>query len=153
MFSGRMKRLPVESEIAFYATMSQYHVQHLGLNQNIVFDRAVNNKGSAYSPVHGVFTAPVAGTYVFHVTLACEGAHNTDKHFHAKIDVNGSEVSSFIVTPGDQSSQMLVVDLESGTQVSVKNMITDDSVFGSKWSTFSGFILFESESVSTSVVG
>lgn len=133
--------------------MSSFDVTHLGLNQNIVYDKAVNNIGNAYSPGHGVFTAPVAGTYVFHVTLACESVHSVDKHFHAKIDVNGTEAASFIVTPGDQSSQMLVVNLDAGHEVSVKNAVLDDSVFGGKWSTFAGFLLYENAGDSVSVIG
>lgn len=133
--------------------MTTFDVTHLGMNQNIVFNRAVNNLGNAYSPHHGVFTAPVAGTYVFHVTLACESVHNVDKHFHAKIDVNGTEAASFIVTPGDQSSQMLVLNLAASEEVSVKNAVLDDSVFGMKWSTFTGFLLYENSLDAVSVIG
>ena len=139
----RSRREPVETEVAFYAGMTQFAVTELGVNQNIVFDQSFNNIGDHYSPIHGYFKAPVPGTYVFHVTLACKDVHGIDKHFHAKIDVNGTEVSSFIVTPGDQSSQMIVVNLDAGTEVSVRNGISGDSVFGGEWSTFSGFLLYE----------
>lgn len=143
----------VETEVAFYAVMSTYDIQHLGQNQDLPFDTAITNIGNAFSTRHGIFRAPVAGTYAFHVTLACESAHNKDAHFHAKIDYNGTEVASFIITPGDQSSQMVVLQLALGDEVSVKNNIVNDSMFGQMWSSFSGYILFENANPSTSVIG
>ncbi|KAH3721492.1 hypothetical protein DPMN_064420 [Dreissena polymorpha] len=39
--------------------------EHIGLNQNIVFEKVLTNEGGGYHPNHGVFTAPQSGVYVF----------------------------------------------------------------------------------------
>ncbi|XP_053372917.1 C1q-related factor-like [Mercenaria mercenaria] len=137
-------REAVETEVAFYATHSHHDVQHLGQNQIIVFDQAVTNIGNAYNSHHGGFVAPVAGTYVFHVTMMGRNAHAvTGNHFNAYIDVDGRTYSQLWVVPYEQSSQMFIIELSAGKTVTVKNHILDDGFVGQHMSTFSGFLLYE----------
>ncbi|XP_045194398.1 uncharacterized protein LOC123550020 [Mercenaria mercenaria] len=146
-------REAVETEVAFYATHSHHDVQHLGQNQIIVFDQAITNIGNKYNSHNGRFVAPVAGTYVFHVTMMGRDAHAvTRNHFNAYIDVDGMTYSQLWVVPHEQSSQMFIIELSAGKTVSVKNHILDDGFVGQHMSTFSGFLLYEHYS-SPAIVG
>ena len=82
-----MKR-NVENTVAFFATINVHSLNHLGLNQNIVFEDVVTNIGNAYNNHHGVFIAPVSGLYVFTTSLTSE--HNME--YWAKVVVNGTVI-------------------------------------------------------------
>jgi hypothetical protein len=51
---------------------------HCGPKQPLIFDNVRLNTGKAYQPAHGVFKAPINGTYVFFVTLSIPP--NSDFH-------------------------------------------------------------------------
>jgi hypothetical protein len=50
------------------ATLSAEY--HCGAKQPLIFDTVKLNSGTAYQPTHGVFKAPVNGTYAFFATLS-----------------------------------------------------------------------------------
>lgn len=106
----------------------------------------VTNRGNAYNGHHGTFIAPVAGTYVFSVTLHSSGAQ-TWGHFV----VNGNILAKLHVHE-DQSTQTVVVDLKAGDDVSVQNSAPDKSLFGDRYSSFCGFLLYE-DPTSSPIVG
>lgn len=133
----------VETEVAFYATHSKHDVTHLGDNQIIAFNQTVTNIGNAYNVHHGAFTAPVDGTYVFHVTLMGTLHDAANKFYSAFIDVDDIAYSRFWIVPYDQSSHMFVIELKSGNVVSVKNARVDDGIVGQHYSSFSGFLLYQ----------
>jgi hypothetical protein len=132
-----VERASAESKVAFFASVTP-NLEHLGQDQDIIFDNAVTNIGNGYLPHHGTFVAPVSGTYVFSVTLNHWGAADTWGHFV----VNGSIIAKLHLHNG-QSSQMVVVYLRQGEDVSVQNTATDRVINGDRYSTFSGFLLYE----------
>lgn len=126
------------------------------MNQNIVFDNAVTNIGNAYHPIHGIFTAPVDGVYIFGVTVAgrFSSSSSGDQKFYAWLNVNGTLVVEFLAPNYEQSTHLVILQLRAGTDVSVKNSVLDQSVLGFKrYSSFSGFLLYESYGTTTNVVG
>lgn len=131
------------------------HLEHGGVHQNVVFDVIVTNLGNAYNNHVGVFVAPVAGTYVFSTTLV-------SRHFaaaHAQFVVNGSDITNMYVSGGssgtgdDTTSQTIVLQLQKGDDVSVQNLDPDKGFYGVSHSTFSGFLLQEDFSPSSSIIG
>lgn len=56
---------------AFMATLSA-DINSCGPRQAVVFDSIKLNNGNAYSKNHGMFTAPITGTYLFSATLSSE---------------------------------------------------------------------------------
>ena len=123
-----------------------------GENQNIVFDNAVTNLGNAYHPLHGIFTAPVDGTYLFAITLSGISA-SSDNTFYAYLDVNGTTMLRFLVHRYEQSSHVAIVQLKTGNDVSVKNAKIDEHILGNKYTTFSGFLMYPYFDESATVVG
>jgi len=59
--------LSVLDTIAFHASLSSI-IQGTTEGQTIVFDQVDTNSGGGYYATNGVFTAPVAGHYVFTLT-------------------------------------------------------------------------------------
>jgi len=58
----------VSEQVAFHAHLS-LDIHGTTAGQTIVFDQVDTNLGGGYSGTTGVFTAPVAGTYVFSLTF------------------------------------------------------------------------------------
>jgi len=127
------------SEVAFYATMSSSS-EHLGQNQEIVFDHAVTNVGNVYNRHHGTFVAPTRGVYFFSVSLWDPENTKTWGHFM----VNNIIIAKLAIY-GHQALQFIIVELNQGDSVSVQNTALDKSFRGDYYSTFGGFLLFESE--------
>lgn len=137
--------------VAFFSTLGN-HLQHLGVNQNIVFDHVVTNIGNAYNNHAGDFRAPVAGTYVFSVTLMAYGSHTT----HYRLVKGGSSMANIYVrgteSPYASSSMTAVLQLKQGDDVAIRNVDNDEFLHGSSYSAFSGFLLYQDFSSSV-VVG
>ncbi|XP_045200120.2 uncharacterized protein LOC123554206 [Mercenaria mercenaria] len=130
----RVRRANVESPTAFSASITSDQ-EHLGQGQDITFDHVITNVGGAYNNHHGSFIAPVSGTYVFYFSLHSPGAR-------ADLMVNGTAIANLYIG-NDQASQQVIVTLKAGDDVSVQNIQSDKLYWGSGYSTFSGFLLYE----------
>ncbi|XP_060578961.1 uncharacterized protein LOC132735938 [Ruditapes philippinarum] len=150
--SGSRLARSAQSEVAFFATVTQHDVYNLGVNQNIVFDHAVTNTGNAFHNIHGIFTAPVAGTYVLCATVAGLSVSN-DQTYYAHFDVNGKYVAKFITHPYRQATQMIILKLQAGDDVSVKNTRAEYGILGAMYTSFSGFLLYQDFGSSVNIVG
>ncbi|XP_078315775.1 uncharacterized protein LOC111103845 [Crassostrea virginica] len=107
----------------------------------LIFSKAILNVGNGFNPSTGVFTSPVAGTYVFYVS-ALEYSKQ-----HLQVDIVLNSVSKVkLVGDSDAAYQtgtnMVVLNLQKGDSVWVKH------VYGKGyWSTsvpattFSGFLI------------
>ncbi|XP_052782251.1 complement C1q tumor necrosis factor-related protein 8-like [Mya arenaria] len=143
--TGRHIRQLSQRQVAFYATITVHDIQHVGSNQAIKFDSILTNVGTAYNQHSGYFTAPVPGIYVIHTTIAGWGAQSSDKHNYLDICVNSVKQAALYGVPFQQESQTLIVYLNAGDVVSVKNAIVDEAILGSHYSSFAGFLLYETE--------
>ncbi|XP_045176803.2 uncharacterized protein LOC123537227 [Mercenaria mercenaria] len=148
----RITRAENEANIAFYATVGNHHIEHAGVNQNIIFDHVITNLGNAYNKYAGDFKAPVSGTYVFSVTLM---AYNTQST-HYRIAKNGTVMGNLYLHGKDgsdaTSAMTAVLQLQQGDDVSIQNLDADKNLHGYAYSTFSGFLLQQDYS-STAIVG
>lgn len=135
----RLRRAVTESQVAFSASMSS-HQDHLGQDQDVAFDHVITNIGNAYNGNHGTFIAPVAGVYVFYFSVHSPGTR-------ADLVVNGAPIANLYIG-NDQASQLAIVTLSQGDDVSVQNIQADKLIWGSGYSSFSGFLLYEGTDVS-----
>ncbi|XP_045210959.2 C1q-related factor-like [Mercenaria mercenaria] len=154
--SGDISRLRRENEVtvAFFSGLST-SVQHAGENQNVVFDNVETNLGNGYNSHHGVFTAPVAGVYVFSTSIMTNSGRKI-----CEIVVNGVRKAQ-VYTHGDghydHGTQTLIVHLKKGDDVAIQIVEhnLDSTIHGEvpPYTTFSGFLLQQDFSDTDSVVG
>ena len=131
------------SRVAFSAQLSN-DVTSMGNNQPIVFDKVVSNIGNGYNEADGIFTASVAGTYVFTWT-AFNKVHT---HMQTELVVNNAVYGRTWSDANDHSdvaiaSNTVVVTLDSGDVVWIRsNTVHSGTISGNLMTTFSGWIIF-----------
>ena len=86
----------------------------------LIFDSVIVNVGNGYNPSTGVFTSPVAGTYVFYVT-----AVEYSKQY-LQVDIVLNSVSKVKLLGEDDAgyqtgTNMVVLNLQKGDNVWVKH--------------------------------
>lgn len=128
-------------------------MQNVGAMQNIAFDRLITNIGNAYNPHAWVFIAPVSGIYVFSTTVLSFGTATA----HFSLLQNGAMVTRIYHNPGsdgyETASLTAVLQLAKGDDVSVANVDADNTVHGSNFSSFTGFLLQEIFEEAVDLVG
>ncbi|XP_060555246.1 uncharacterized protein LOC132716092 [Ruditapes philippinarum] len=133
--------------VAFHAVLTPYHIDHLGDNDNIRFDRVLLNEGDGYHNQHGLFITPKPGFYLFSVTLAT----NYDQKFYAQLKKNGAPLINLSGNGQaggylDQGSVTVVTKLNAGDEVwVVHNSPPDGSIWGNSFSSFTGVLLADFE--------
>lgn len=120
---------------------------NLGVDQVIIFNTAPLNEGGGYKVLHGIFTAPQAGIYIFSTILVTR-SHDKyhTKHTNAAIMRNGHPVAIVYAQAETglygEGSQTAILHLNQGDDVWVSNTEhTDNEVYGHSHSTFSGALL------------
>ncbi|XP_045198854.2 heavy metal-binding protein HIP-like [Mercenaria mercenaria] len=150
--SSKIKRY-ADNTVAFFATLAQASLDHLGTHQNIVFEDVVTNFGNAYNNHQGVFVAPVSGLYLITTSVLSR----QDREFWADVVVNGTVVVRLNGRGTDgrhgTGAQTMVVTLKKGEDVSIQNTHNDDAYWGQKYTSFGGFLIQEFEMDSSSIIG
>ena len=107
----------------------------------LIFTSVILNVGNGYNPSTGVFTPPVAGTYVFYVT-AVEYDH---QYLHVDIVLNSVSKVTLLGendTGYQTGTNMVVLNLQKGDSVWVRH-VSGKGYWS--WSapatTFSGFLI------------
>ena len=132
--------------VAFTAALTN-HLTGLGKGQNIRFDHVITNIGNGYAPIHGTFTAPIAGMYVFSTTLLSFSNHND----HFQFMLNGNLVYRMYVGGSgsagnyDTTGSSVVIHLQHGDTVAIQNVDVNENVHGYLYSLFTGYLLKASE--------
>ncbi|XP_060701488.1 complement C1q-like protein 4 isoform X2 [Hemiscyllium ocellatum] len=106
--------------------------------RRMVYDAVIVNKGSAYNSKTGVFTAPLAGTYLF--TYSLLGGPTSEVRL-----VKNEEDLSYIHTilslgEAQTGSMPVILSLESGDQIWV-NLIEGNTWSGRGALSFQGILL------------
>ena len=142
-FAGRLVRPAADvPRAAFYAYLTTTATD-LGALQDIAFDYVVTNIGNGYNENHGVFVAPTSGTYVLTATLLSGGTLGTWGHFV----VNGNVIANLYMHNAvyEQATQTVIVELNTGDDVSVQSTRLGAGISGDRYSSFSGFLLYPTE--------
>lgn len=108
----------------------------------IVYDAVTTNVGNAYDKQAGIFTAPVAGTYVFFIN--CMSVDATSEESYILVD-GASVAACYSSKPRtmttEQGGTLTTVHLTAGQKVWVQILQNAENVRGYRWNTFSGFLV------------
>eukprot|EP00105_Crassostrea_gigas_P014234 XP_011430830.1 PREDICTED: complement C1q-like protein 3 [Crassostrea gigas] len=114
----------------------------LGVGQIVKFDAVLTNDGNGYDDRTGVFTCPVAGTYMFVVdALSYPGLWlflKVNKKTVAKLHVSANYKDKPLV----QISRTVIVTLKFGDHVKVENQGNNGFINHGLYSGFTGFFLY-----------
>lgn len=106
--------------------------------RRMVYDAVIVNKGSAYNSATGVFTAPLAGTYLF--TYSLLGGPTSEVRL-VKNEEDLSYIHTILSTGEAQTGSMpVILNLESGDQIWV-NLIEGNTWSGRGALNFQGILL------------
>nr|KAG5692172.1 hypothetical protein BaRGS_008718 [Batillaria attramentaria] len=108
----------LEQPVAFTVRLKTLYIHGLGKGQTLKFDSVSYNAGGGYSPVTGLFTAPLSGTYVFML----ESMFLSDDPLTLAIMKGGSTVAAAYVCCDvhDRTSQTVTVHLNKGDTMHVQ---------------------------------
>ncbi|XP_063408844.1 collagen alpha-1(X) chain-like [Mytilus trossulus] len=131
--------------VAFSSTMDS-HKENLGIGQTVLFEHVITNIGGGLDPNTSIFKAPITGVYHFDVVIMSH--HGED--METEIVKNGNGLVRLYSGNGDTwgvGMQSVVIQMIAGDDVWVRvynNPSINDGnirVFGSLWSSFSGFLV------------
>jgi len=140
----------VSEKIAFHASLYSA-IPGTTSGRTIVFDQVDTNLGGGYSGItRGVFTAPVAGTYVFSLTIYMYYDRNRSSSYASNGDLyimkNQDESIRVFVNLDNNAhrgtaSGTTVLSLNKGDHVRVQARTVNMYIGGNNYSYFSGFLL------------
>lgn len=136
--------------MAFTAFLSA-HASNLGHETIIPFDSVITNEGNAFNTVTHMFTCPITGMYAFQTALLSQinGFAITEivkqgtrlVQAHTEGGKPGTTASGY-----DQGFNSVVTLCQKGEQVWVRNFQHySDAIYGDRYTTFTGYILWETE--------
>lgn len=129
--------------MGFTVRFSADPVTNVGANAIYQFDNVITNVGNGYNHQTGVFTAPVAGLYAFHLNFM---STNDSPNIHLTIEKEGPEVIGHAWAEGstdnyDKVSTTVVVSMQQGQQAWVRHQAGSTHIRGSNWSAFTGLLV------------
>ncbi|XP_052703692.1 complement C1q-like protein 3 [Crassostrea angulata] len=114
----------------------------LGAGQSVKYDEVLTNEGNGYNDRTGVFTCPVAGTYMFVVdSLSQPGIWlhlKVNKNVVGKLHVSSSGYNG---NPLIQISRTVIVRLKPGDHVKIENASNIGTIYHKMFSGFTGTFL------------
>ena len=126
----------VSTRIGFTATASSSDTSWS--SSTLILSTVITNVGNGYNPSDGVFTAPVAGVYVFFVNLQGYSSNT----LYTYIVLNGtSKVRTLAYTNYDAGPNLAVLSLQTGDRVWVKRDSGSSYYSEGRITTFSGFLI------------
>ena len=115
----------------------------LGAGQTVIYDKVLTNEGNGYDDRTGMFTCPLAGTYIFVVDAL--SPRGTWLHLYLNKSIVASLHSHRSPASGTylQISRTVILTLKKGDHVKVVNDVSHTgAVYHSNYSGFSGAKLF-----------
>ncbi|KAL3871326.1 hypothetical protein ACJMK2_039333 [Sinanodonta woodiana] len=110
-------------------------INNLGENQRIIFTRIKLNIGNGWQAAHGLFRAPLNGTYQFSLDVA-----SSDGATELAIYLNGVMLKR---ADNDHNVYIsIIANLTAGDEVWVNHVANyGHAIFGDDWTNFSGHLL------------
>ena len=137
---------PYTGTVVGFTAYLDHSIEHLQMNQPVIFDKTLFNEGNSYNSQNGVFTCPLDGVYLFFFDLSTINV----SQIVAKLVVNNINTVDAIsdtisVNHEAQGSNLAILRLTKGSHVWVANYRwNNQSVKSSHYShfaTFSGLLI------------
>ncbi|CAC5363975.1 unnamed protein product [Mytilus coruscus] len=139
---GLNRPVRATTQVAFHARLRK-DLTSIGVNQPIVFDDVTLNNGNAYNSGDGIFITPVAGVYVFALSIMVVREH----HIHITLASTDGVIGNIYVDDGqftfNSASNVFLTRLNKGVHVWARKAEANGNFLHSGFSTISGFLLFE----------
>lgn len=133
--------------VSFSAQFADKTGKEFRSNGLALFNKVVSNKGNAYNPAKGIFSAPCAGQYFFQLSMLTHQQGDSG-HVDGVIEVNGDAQARTSVFTDDvrdhyeQATNGAVLTLAKGDEVQVRIQTNSFGEFrGDVFTTFSGFFV------------
>ncbi|VDI73382.1 Hypothetical predicted protein [Mytilus galloprovincialis] len=130
------------TQVAFHARLKN-DLTSIGTNQPIVFDDVTLNNGNAYNSGDGIFITPVAGVYVFALSIMVVREH----HISVTLKSTDGVIGIIYVDDGqftfNSASNVFLTRLNKGVHVWARKEGANGNFLHGGYSTISGFLLFE----------
>ncbi|XP_003454798.2 complement C1q-like protein 3 [Oreochromis niloticus] len=107
----------------------------------MIYDTVLVNIGNAYSPVTGIFTAPVSGVYFFTIFSHAGGRHETWLHLYKNNEVILHIHDHPSTDPADNGGNAAFLQLQQGDTVYVRLKANTHVYKARTVTTFSGFLV------------
>jgi caprin-2 len=125
-------------------SFSVYPAKHLtlGAAQTVIYDAILTNDGNGYDDRTGVFTCPVAGTYMFVLNSL------SHKEIYLHIVMNKNVVGTAHVSAANQGpswqqiSRTVILKARKGDHIKVVNKNKGGFIYQGRYSGFSGTLLY-----------
>ncbi|XP_062615409.1 multimerin-2-like [Saccostrea cucullata] len=129
---GKTKRVGFSASVTSYSSSWN--------SGTLVFPSVITNEGNGYNPSNGIFTAPIAGMYVFFVNVQDNG-----NNIYVDIVLNGSTkartMSYYSGDSHDAGPNLVVLNIQKGDAVWIKHYSGTGYYSNGPITTFSGFLL------------
>lgn len=130
------------TQVAFHARLKN-DLTTIGTYQPIVFDDVTLNNGNAYNSGDGIFITPVAGVYVFALSIMVVREH----HISITLKSTDGVIGIIYVDDGqftfNSASNVFLTRLNKGVHVWARKEGANGNFLHGGYSTISGFLLFE----------
>ncbi|XP_053374783.1 cerebellin-1-like [Mercenaria mercenaria] len=130
-----------KTDVAFTAYLSK-EASQLSDAQIIPFDEVILNEGQGFNTNTHMFTCPVTGTYTFQTALLSPGSAIAI----TEIVKEGNRLVQAHAEPGATHAQgfnSVVTKCNEGENVWVRICVHGNAVYSDRFTTFSGFLLWE----------
>ena len=127
--------------VGFSVNVKATHLT-LGKGQTLVYDGILTNEGNGYDDRTGVFTCPVAGTYIFVVDALCRPATWLALTLNKKAVAHLHRSSLYSKNPLVQISRTVLLKLTKGDHVKVVSEGDQLYLYGDGYSGFTGTFLY-----------
>ncbi|KAK3606489.1 hypothetical protein CHS0354_041440 [Potamilus streckersoni] len=136
-----------QKSVAFMAQLSASIVNPVQ-GHVIVFDQTITNEGAAYNNVHGIFTAPLNGTYEFSLIVSSPPNPSIYHEFHLFLMKNNVQIGYVFLDHNTQfwlrRGTTAIVHLKPTDEVwvQVDRVVGDHEIAGCCFhSHFGGFLI------------
>ncbi|XP_062599186.1 multimerin-2-like [Saccostrea cucullata] len=129
---GKTKRVGFSASVTSYSSSWN--------SGTLVFPSVITNEGNGYNPSNGIFTAPIAGMYVFFVNVQDNGSN-----IYVDIVLNGSTkartMAYYSGDSHDAGPNLVVLNVQKGDAVWIRHYSGTGYYSSGPITTFSGFLL------------